>query len=355
MMNRLLEAISQRQQHSLVSHATFLSLCWLTLVSQPNIAQWEKQAINSQASLRGLSVVSKDIAWVSGTGGTVGRTTDGGQHWQTIIIPGAEKLDIRDIEAFSDSTAYALSIGPGDQSRIYKTKNGGQSWQLQFTNLDKEAFYDAIAFWDEKHGIALSDPVQGKYRMITTNDGGQTWKPLPSDSMPAALPKEGAFAASGTCLITQGSHDAWFVTGGSKYGRVFHTTDRGKSWTVTESPMPAGKESAGIFSVAFKNATEGMLAGGDYATPARTSHTAARSTDAGKSWKLVEQPLPFCSCVIWSQDRWIAVGTRGSFQSSDGLSWKVLDQENYNVVARAVTGEVWAAGPQGRIARLKPR
>ena len=53
------------------------------------------------------------------------RTADGGKSWQVMTVPGAEKLDFRDIEAFDKNTAYILSIGNGDASRIYKTVNGG--------------------------------------------------------------------------------------------------------------------------------------------------------------------------------------------------------------------------------------
>lgn len=331
---------------------TVLSLL-LLLTAMPASAQWQQQTIKTTADFRGLSVVSKEIAWVSGTKGTIGRTLDGGQSWEVLTIPGAEKLDFRDIEAFSETTACVLSIGPGEKSRIYKTIDGGKSWLLQFTNTDADAFFDAIAFWDENHGIAMSDPVKGFYRLIVTDDGGASWKPLSPAKMPPALPNEGAFAASGTCLITQGTKDAWFVTGGSKVARVFHTTDRGMTWTAADTPILAGKESAGIFSIAFKNANEGMIVGGDYQKPGESNKTAATTQDGGKTWGLKEKAFPFASCVIWAQDRWVTVGTKGSWQSDDGISWKQLDQENYNVVA-GKAGSIWAAGPQGRIARYVP-
>lgn len=331
-------------------HAIALAL--LLLITQHLPAQWSQQAINTTADFRGICAVTKDIAWVSGTKGTVGRTTDGGKSWEVITIPGAEKLDFRDIEAFNDSIAYVLSIGPGENSRIYKTLDGGKNWKLQFTNTDKDAFYNAIAFWDENHGIAMSDPVNGKYRLIATDDGGTTWKLLPTDKLPSTLPNEGAFAASGTCLITQGEKNAWFVTGGAKVARVFHSNDRGQSWSVTETPILAGKDSAGIFSIAFKDSNIGVIVGGDYQKPGDSDRTAAITTDGGKTWNLIENQLPFRSGVVYSEDRWMAVGTSGSNISTDeGATWKAVDQSNYNTVSFTRSGEGWAAGPKGRIAR----
>src|SRR5436190_9242856 len=116
--------------------------------------QWIKQTVNTTASLRGLSVVSEKVVWASGTGGTAIKTTDGGKTWDVMSVRGAEKLDFRDIEAFDSKTAYVLSIGNGESSRIYKTTDGGETWAEQFRNKDEKAFYDAIACWDKKSCIA---------------------------------------------------------------------------------------------------------------------------------------------------------------------------------------------------------
>ena len=166
--------------------------------------QWQTQTVDTKADFRGLCVVSPNVAWVSGTKGTYARTTDGGKTWSVGTVPGAEKLDFRDVKAFGETTAYLLSAGPGDASRIYKTVDGGKSWAMQFKSADPAAFFDAIAFWDEKNGIALGDPVKGRFQLIVTADGGANWKPLAAKTLPPALSGEGAFAASGTCLVTHG-------------------------------------------------------------------------------------------------------------------------------------------------------
>ena len=248
--------------------------------------QWQPQAIKTDADFRGLCAVSPKVAWVSGTKGTFGRTTDGGKTWTVGTVPEADKLDFRDVEAFGEDTAYLLSAGPGEDSRIYKTTDGGKTWGLQFKNAEPKAFFDAIAFWDEKHGIALSDPVDGRFHLIVTDDGGAKWTPLPEKSRPAALPKEGAFAASGTCLVTRGESDVWFCTGGAKSARVFRSDDRGKTWTVSETPLLAGIESAGVFSIAFRDRDHGVIVGGDYRKPDGTEATGAVTADGGKTWKL---------------------------------------------------------------------
>src|ERR1043165_6004247 len=188
---------------------------------------WAQTAQNSRTDvpLRGISAVSDKVAWASGTRGTVLRTVDGGTTWQTLVIADADALDFRDIQAFDQNTAFVLSIGQGDLSRIYKTSDGGKIWQMQFSNSDPKAFYDCFAFWDSTHGIAVSDSVDGKFPLIATTDG-MNWNPVAVKKMPAALPAEGAFAASGTCIATFGKNDVWFGIGGPAQ-RVFHSADRG--------------------------------------------------------------------------------------------------------------------------------
>jgi photosystem II stability/assembly factor-like uncharacterized protein len=316
-------------------------------------AQWKQQSINTDANFRGLCVVSPKVVWVSGTKGTYGRSTDGGTTWSVGTVPGSEKLDFRDVEAFGDSTAYLLSAGPGEESRIYKTTDGGKTWTLQFKNSDPEAFFDALAFWDEVNGIALSDPVKGQFQLVVTADGGKNWNPLPRQSQPTALPKEGAFAASGTCLVTHGKNDVWFCTGGAKTSRVFHSGDRGQTWTVSETPVTAGVESAGVFSIAFRDRDHGIIVGGDYRKPTEAGATAAVTADGGKTWAPVDKPFSYRSGVARAKDGWVAVGTSGSDASrDDGKTWTSLDRENYNSVAFAPTGEGWAVGPKGRIAKF---
>jgi photosystem II stability/assembly factor-like uncharacterized protein len=316
-------------------------------------AQWQRQPIATDADFRGVTAVSATVAWVSGTKGTFGRTADGGKTWSVGTVPGAEKLDFRDVEAFGDTTAYLLSAGPGGDSRIYKTTDGGKTWAMQWQNPDPAGFFDALAFWDEKTGLALGDPVRGRFQLVATDDGGAHWTPLPEKNRPAALPNEGAFAASGTCLIARGEKDAWVVTGGAKAARAFHSTDRGRTWTATETPVKAGVASAGIFSIAFRDGDHGLVVGGDYRKADATDATAAVTADGGKTWKLIDPPLPYRSAVAWAKDRWVAVGTTGSHVSvDDGKTWKELDRETYNAAAFAPSGAGWAVGPKGRVARF---
>jgi len=330
-------------------------LCFLVVVV-PAVAQWQPQNSGTDVSLRGISAVSSKVAWASGAKGTVLRTVDGGDHWEKLTIEGAQQLDFRNVRAFSATTAYVMSIGPGEQSRIYKTTDAGQHWQSQFTNHQAKTFYDCFAFWDEKHGIALSDSVDGVFPLIFTSDG-ESWLQLHPSQMPAALPNEGAFAASGTCIAVAGHNDVWFATGGPA-ARVFHSADRGQTWTVVTSPILSGAASQGIFSIAFHDSNNGVMAGGDYEHPTNQLQNFAYTHDGGANWTLAKiQPGGYRSAIAFMSDSkefLIATGTTGTDYSTDGgNTWLPSDPAEYNAMSFAGPRTGWAVGSKGRIAKFK--
>ena len=317
---------------------------------------WQLTPTGSAARLRGLSAVSERIAWTSGSLGTVLRTTNKGATWESVGPPGTENLQFRDIEAFDADTALILSTGNGTDSRIYRTTNAGRTWSLVFVNEDPQAFYDCMAWFDKHRGLALSDPVNGRFRILATSDGGRSWRVLDAD-MPPALPAEFAFAASGQCITTAGGRDAWFGTGGDTVARVFHSDDRGQTWTVHNTPIRSGP-SAGIFALAFRDPRHGLASGGDFLLPAASPAALALSRDGGESWRLVaEAPNQYRSGAHWVTGRdAIIVGPSGSDASFDqGHSWHRFDDGSFDTVDCAGGHACWASGAQGRVAYLVRR
>ena len=312
------------------------------------------QNSHTTENLRGVSAVSAKVVWASGTHGIYLRTMDGGSTWTSAQVPGAESLDFRDVEAFDADESYLLAAGPGDQSRIYKTSNAGKTWSLQFTNHEPKGFYDCMAFWDRTHGIALGDPVNGKFELLATEDG-MHWNALTPTTFPPAIDGEGAFAASGTCIAVEGKSNVWFGTGG-KAARVFHSSDRGKTWTVAETPIVHGTETSGIFSISFRDAMHGLIAGGDYQHPEKGDASLAYTEDGGVTWKLAEiHPQSYFSAIGYVNpsvpNGLLALGsTRAVF--SDTLlrdKWTVLLETNLNALSFAPTWDAWAVGPKGAI------
>jgi photosystem II stability/assembly factor-like uncharacterized protein len=308
---------------------------------------WLLQETGARASLRGISPVNSRVVWASGTSGTWLRTIDGGTTWQKGVVPGADKLDFRGVRAFDDHTAFLLSAGTGDQSRVFSTSDAGAHWTLLFTNPDPTGFFDAIAFRDPQHGIILGDPVDGFFTIFTTEDGGRHWV---RRETPPALPGEGAFAASNSCLTSR-KNQAIFGTGGA---RVFRSLDSGQTWTVAQTGIRHDSDSAGIFSLAFADASHGIAVGGNYSKDTESRDTAAITSDGGATWVLTNLH-GYRSAVAYLPDgkAWIATGTSGSDLSKDGgKTWTLFDRGAFHALGVSPDGAVWASGPDGRIARL---
>jgi photosystem II stability/assembly factor-like uncharacterized protein len=326
------------------------------LLAATAVAQsWIPQTSSTTASLRGVSAVNDRVVWASGSGGTYLRTTDGGTTWTAAKVPGAESLDFRGIRAIDERTVFLMSAGSGDKSRIYKTIDAGEHWTLQFTQPDPAGFFDAIAFWDATHGIVVGDALGGTAEIRTTDDGGVRWQ---RQQTPPALDKEGSFAASNTCLVVQGGHEAWYATGGPGAGRVFHSEDSGRHWSVVPTPIRNDGANAGIFSLAFADAHHGMAVGGDYAKDKEDRGNIVVTVDGGRIWTApAVRPAGFRSAVVYLEDRkaWIVTGTSGSDISVDGgATWKTFDSGSYNAMSFVSGNAGWAVGGRGRIARFKP-
>jgi photosystem II stability/assembly factor-like uncharacterized protein len=322
---------------------------------------WELTPTGSAARLRGLSAVSRTVAWAGGadgTGGTVLRTTDGGATWASVGPPGTRDLQFRDIEATSDRHAVILSIGGGDLSKIYVTDDGGSSWTLAFQNRDPKAFYDCMAFSTPQRGLAVSDPVDRDhvFRLQETTDGGHTWSLVDPSGMPPTQENEFAFAASGTCLTAGQGQTTYLASGGIDPPRIFVSKDRGHTWSVTAAPLVGGP-SAGVFSVRFRDRHNGIAVGGDFANPTSSLGNAAWSSDGGITWRPASvRPAGYRSGSAWlphERDVALAVGPSGSDVTADaGRTWSPFDSGSFDSVDCSSDGACWASGEQGRVAKL---
>lgn len=299
------------------------------------------------------------VVWACGSNGVILRSVDDGKTWKQLHVQGGDALDFRGIVAFDAITAYVMSIGAGAQSRIYKTADGGTSWKLEFTGKRSAFFLDDLVCISKTRCYALSDPVDGKFLLVSTEDG-EHWKQLSNQQMPAALPGEGVFAASGTSFAIYDKREIYFGTGGGRVARVFRSPDLGRIWTVAETPVASSNASSGIFSIVRTGNTV-VAVGGDYKDPGRSVRTAAYSVDKGRTWRLaVRGPEGFRSAVValpaaTSGDITIAAGPTGENTSHDrGIHWISAGNLNLNALAGTDTNHVWGVGPKGTLARLIP-
>jgi len=366
-------------------------------------AQWQLQDSRTTADLRGIDNVGKGVAWASGSNGTILRTEDAGLTWQLCAKPpGGEHLDFRAIQAFDNNTAIIMSIGKGDQSRLYKTTDGCQTWELLFTNPDRDGFWDAlkahIALPDETQscasntpvitGAILGDPVVHNSNPLdrnthpsfylatfTLNSSCSPYKLNPSATQIFSGPGEGAFAASNSVLYQLGPSVFWIAT------------DRGVIQYMPGIvcpigvPLQRGKPSQGMFSFAIRPDSieqpkpikfghnfhclkaDVVAVGGDYLEPSNSEKTAAFTAGSNKFRLAQTPPHGFRSAVAYDvkSNTWITVGPNGTdISTDDGHNWRAL-HPNPALNEPPDADQHWNAlslpfvvGPHGRIGTLRP-
>ena len=319
------------------------------------------QSSGTTQRLQAISPVSNRVAWASGTGGTFAVTTNGGDTWHSGVVPGASDLQFRDVQGVSADIAYLMSI-PGDAgppSRIYKTTDGGATWKLQFESNIALSFYDCFAFWNQDRAIAFSDPVgTGVFPVLRTTDG-KNWINI-GGRLPKARSGEFGFAASGTCAATQGTQNAWIITGGA-VARVLATTDGGNSWKAYGTPIVQGPPAAGGTTVAFRDAQHGIIAGGDIAEVQTRTQNVAVSDDGGKTWSLAAR-TPFPGSVFGlayapgiGPRAVVATGPTGAaWTTNEGKSWNRLSGVQGFWAVGFADNVGWLVGVNGTILKIAP-
>lgn len=318
-----------------------------------------------QVLLQAVSAVSDSVVWMSGHRGTWVRTGDGGATWTAGGVAGHEALEFRDVHAFHRDTAVLMSAGPGDRSRIFRTEDGGATWRETFVMDHPQGFLDCMDFWQDGTGLAYGDAVDGEIYLLRTPDGGRSWSRVDPASLPRALEGEGGFAASGTCLRTGAGGRAWVATGNGTRPRLLSTADGGATWNVTDLPLAAG-EARGATTVGFRPDGMGFALGGDLAggAPAAADEGPPRrvalSADGGLSWSAVGDLAMEGAAygAAWVPGREpatvVAVGPGGMDGSTDGgMRWISLDSLSWWAVAFSSPRLGWAAGPDGRVARIR--
>lgn len=365
-----------------IATAALLLLSWPApprLSAQPAAAE---QSSGTTEVLQAVSPVSEETVWVSGHGGIILRTLDGGMAWDRVPAPAGDSLQFRDIHGFSPESAVALTAGEGSLSRIYVTGDAGGSWALGFLMVESAGFLDCLDFWDDLRGFAYGDSFDGVPYILLTGDGGRSWSRVPATAAPAANDGEGGFAASGTCARAGPGGMGWIGTGAGGSARVFATRDYGQTWTAAETPLARGNV-AGIFTLAVDRGAvlggggdkprEGdtpaladwppiMALGGDLDRRAElVAENAAVTLDGGRTWELAS-PAPIVGAVYGSAvvgtgaiRAAIAVAPPGAaYTDRLGESWKRLPGISAWAVEFAPGSRVgWAVGGGGRIWRIE--
>lgn len=332
-----------------------LLLLLLPLIGSAQQQQYSLKAINTgtNTSIRGLSVVDDQIAWVSGSNGYVGKTVDGGVTWNWSKPAGFDKLDFRDIEAFDDK--HAIIVNAGSPAFILSTLDGGVSWRQSYVNRDSAIFLDGMDFWDVNKGMIFGDPIKGKMQLLRTTSAGANWDDISGNLKHPLKMGEAGFAASGTTIKTRDKGKVWIATGGAS-ANIYFSRNYGKHWKRFPNPIIQGLNSTGAFSIDFYDDKNGVVVGGDYLKDQESTNNALYTSNGGKTWnKPVVSVSGYRSAVCYlTKLICVAAGSSGVDISTDGgKNWTNISSENINAIQKANSGNlILLTGNKGTIYRL---
>ncbi|SCY00095.1 sialidase family protein [Flavobacterium caeni] len=310
--------------------------------------------LEDKISIRAIAIDGKSV-WYGADKGRFGkidfekRTRDKRQ-----VFLDTMKIEFRNI-AQTSKAVFVLKIG--NPALLYKIDKSTMAETLVYSEQHPNVFYDSMQFWDDLEGMAMGDPIDGCFSILTTRDGGNTWQKKSCKDLPVLAQGEAAFAASNTNLVVNGNQ-AWMVSGGKK-ARVFHSPDRGKTWSTAETPIEQGQAMTGIYTADFYDEKRGVVAGGNYDQQQQNTQNKAMTRDGGKTWQLVANGAGFgyASCIQYVPDskgmKLVCVGGTGVYFSDDaGQTWKQLSTDRDFYTLRFIDGCTAIAAGKNKLVRL---
>jgi hypothetical protein len=271
-------------------------LITLVLASTSVFAQkaWHIQATGFATASRGIrdvSIVDSNIVWATAYDGSGGAanireftvTKNGGASWfaKNITVTGLNTTHaLANISAIDGDTAYA-SIFPASTSTapqgVYKTINGGTTWAKVSTGKFTAAtsFINIVHFFDAKNGVALGDPANGYFEIYTTSNSGNTWERVPQIGNPLEPMAADEYGTIGYF----GAIDSVIVYP-TNYGRMFVSSDYGKSWTLGNTPFDSTINSF-VPNITFK---DNLTAYAMYGNADSAVSTFLITNDGGLTW-----------------------------------------------------------------------
>ncbi len=180
-----------------------------------------------------IDFVNQWLGFCVGQNRRIWKTTDGGDLWIQVNVPGS--FDLTSIDMFDALRGCAV----GMISMTYYSLDGGDTWIFKWL-YPPEVQFRKVKMYDQSFGLA-----SGLYGQIyKTNSTGSNWTSKPSP-------------------VTTSLNDIHFINRDTVYivgkaGVIIVSTDAGESWT--QQPSPTYKD---LYSVDFVNSQLGFIVGDD--------------------------------------------------------------------------------------------
>lgn len=291
------------------------------------------------APLATLHMIDASTGWNLNSGKLM-RTTDGGAHWNDVTPRGIRLTPASTSTALSASLAWLAVPTAADPSagtalpsgtRIFHTIDGGQSWQSSIVPVIPGNLKIAqLTFSTAQNGWLLYNQggVGGAERatVVRTTDGGKTWAVV-STVLPASTdgPPPGKLPFGGTKTgITFLDASTGWITGSDSVPNLswlFVTHDGGQTWTQQHLSLPSNvsPDSLSLLPPTFFSTTRGILPVG----VGQANTVIYVTNDKGATW---QPTTPVSANLVASdfldeQHGWVTDGTSLLTTSDGGHTW----------------------------------
>ncbi len=300
-------------------------------------SKWIKQNTAFTTASRGItciSIVNPYIVWAGAVDGTSSttyiqeftRTINGGITWTpgTISFTGSTTYGIANLCAFNDTVCYAAMF-PGAAANggyVAKTINGGTTWSIANSPSYTTSWLDFVHFFDASNGVTVGDPSGTDYVIYTTSNGGTSWTQVAASTLPNCTSGETAI----TNLFDAVGNTIWF---GTTKGRIYKSTDKGLTWTVTATTLGT----SAVVTPVFKDANNGIVTGTGNASPYPYIGM-KKTTNGGSAWTALTPTgfylkNPNLDYVPGTTSMWVDgssyPGTGSSYSNNDCTSFLDID------------------------------
>jgi photosystem II stability/assembly factor-like uncharacterized protein len=271
---------------------------------------WTGVALGAAVTVQSMaSAPTEPSVLYAATNVGVLKSSDGGTTWTTPANTGLTAPMAVAVDAGSASTVYAASY-----QNIFVSNNGGANWTvstngLPVTNANPPPpLFSGLLANPRRPGTVFAIPLSlgSLYR---STDFGQTWTQL---SIPA----------SGSLVFSPTDPDTLFL--GRSAGGILTSTDDGNTWTSLSSQSVGSPQALAIFP------------GNPSILLASYGSVLSRSSDGGKTWKVVLFPLglPVVAADPGSAGVAYTLDGSGLYRSTDyGQTWtkSALPYANLNL------------------------
>lgn len=309
-----------------------LSISILSFFFHNSHAQWMQQITGISDDFWSISSPSNDICWVSGEGGKVMRTTNGGINWQNVGGDSFGTRTVYNIYAV-DANSALVSITLNSNALAFKTTNGGVNWFQVFSQSN--GFINSIKMYNNLNGFMAGDPVGGRWSLWKTTNGGVNW-----DSTGLKLNQTSSEIGWNNGLFVL-DNQIWFNTNSN---RIYYSSNNGNNWNIQiSSPAPNSG------NVWFNSSLIGMSNGNNIAYTSDGGNTwVTRNIQINVLTGIMGKGNYFCICEVNAPSKILMT-------SNAGLNWNIEYQPtiaqlmHITVSRNGYTG--WACLTNGVIAK----